>query len=107
METQFKKETIMETNSLTEKLENLRDMKAEIAPMLAEMAQIEKEIKHEILETGELPDVDGVKVSIRNGYKKSTWDNKMLTGYSLLNPEILKARKESEIGPSVALSFRA
>ena len=75
--------------NVSEKLEKLRDMKAEIAPMIDEIAALEKEVKSDILDTGEVPEVDGVAVKIRNGYTRQAWDGKALMGYAVSNPEIM------------------
>ena len=92
--------------NVSEKLEKLRDMKAEIAPMIDEIAALEKEVKSDILDTGEVPEVDGVAVKIRNGYTRQAWDGKALMGYAVSNPEIMQFCKESNVGPSVALSYK-
>ena len=92
-------------NELADKLERIRDMKAEIAPMLDEIERLEKQVKYEILETGELPQVDGVTVKIRNGYVRSSWDDKGLRGYAVLRPEIMQFLKETTTNPTVALSY--
>ena len=96
-----------QVNEMADKLARLRNMKVEIAPLLDEIEALEKEVKAEILETGELPEVDGVTVKIRNGYTRSSWDNKALRGYAVNNPEIMQFCKESQIGPSVVLSYSA
>lgn len=93
-------------NKVAEKLERLRDMKAEIMPMLNEIAQLEKEVKSDILDTGEIPEVDGVMVKIRNGYSRQSWDGKALQGYAAAHPEIMQFCSETNVAPSVALTFK-
>lgn len=93
-------------SEVTQKLERLRDMKAEIAPMLNEIAQLEKEVKSDILDTGEIPEVDCVTVKIRNGYSRQSWDSKALQGYAAAHPEIMQFCSESSVAPSVALTFK-
>lgn len=101
----------MTMNEIETELVELRELKAELAPMLDMIARREKKIKDALLELGEKPEVDGVKVTFksgRSGYTRSTWNNKLLRGYAVAHPEILAFVKETEVSPvapSVALSF--
>lgn len=95
----------MTMNEIEADLIELRELKAELAPMLDMIARREKKIKDALLELGEKPEVDGVKVSFRSGYVRSSWNNKSLRGYAAAHPEIMEFVKESEVSPSVALSF--
>lgn len=90
---------------LTVKLATLRDMKAEIAPILAEIKRLEQEIKEEILETGEIPDVHGVKVNVQRGHTRTYWDNKALQEYAQHHPEIRAFCTQKQTRAYVALSF--
>ena len=93
--------------TLTEKLEKLRDMKLEFSPIEAEMKQLESEIKAQMLETGEKPEVDGVKVTFRKGGTSVRWDSKALVGYAAAHPEIEQFKSITERKPSVAFKFEA
>ena len=95
--------TTVEEITLEYKLAKLRDMKTEIAGHLAAIERLEKECKEEILETGELPNVPGLDVSIRKGYERVTWDGKGLQGYAVAYPEILDFAKKSVTKPSVVI----
>ena len=64
---------------------------------------LEKEIKAYVLETGEVAEVDGCAVSIRNGYTRTSWDGRALTGYAAAHPEIEQFCKRSEIKPSAVI----
>lgn len=95
-------ETIEEI-TLEMKLEKLRDMKTEMAGPLAAIKELEKQIKGEILETGELPNVSGLDVSIRKGYERVSWDSKGLQGFAKAVPEIMDFAKKSVTKPSVVI----
>lgn len=89
--------------TIEELLVEYRDLKVELTPALDHMKALEKRIKAELLATGEKPDVDGVTVSYRNGYVRTSWDSKALAGYAAAHPEIERFRTEREIGPSVSI----
>lgn len=89
--------------SLAEKLERYRDMLIEAQPTLDALKSLENEIREHVLETGEVAEVEGASVSIRNGYTKSTWDNAALRGYALANPGILQFCKQSPVKPSAVI----
>lgn len=89
--------------TIKDQLRRLRDMKAELQPHIDNMKALEKQIKAHLLETGEKPDVDGVTVSFRRGYVRTSWDSKALNGYAAAHPEIEQFRTEREIGPSVSI----
>lgn len=80
-----------------------RELKLKLQPMLDELGRLEKEIKAEVLETGYIPEVEGVKVQLRKGYIRSSWDDKGLRGFAVVHPEILALVKESRVGDSVSL----
>lgn len=91
--------------TVSEKLAQLRDMKAELGPALAEMKRLENEIKAELLETGEKVNVDGVTVTFRKGGLSTRWDSKALEGYAIAYPEVLEFKTVSERKASVAFKF--
>lgn len=86
-------------------LEVYRDLKAEIAPMLARAKRLEKFIKTEIMATGELIEVECAKTSFRKGYIRSSWDNKQLRGYAVAHPEVLSFVKETNVSPTVVIKL--
>lgn len=92
--------------NLTEALEKYRDMNIELSPAIDAMKDLEKQIKDHILETGEMADVDGVTVSIRSGYTRTSWDGKKLEGYAAAHPEVLAFAKETAVGQSVAVKVQ-
>ena len=92
--------------NLKDALKTYRDMFIELGPGLAVMEGLEKRIKEHIKETGEVAEVDGVKVSVRQGYTRKSWDSKKLEGYATAHPEIWDFCKESETAPSVSLKVK-
>ena len=89
--------------NLEDKLTQYRDLQIELKPILEQLKALEREIKAEVLDTGQLPDVEGIKVQLRKGYTRSTWDNKLLRGYAVAHPEILEFVKETQVRGSVSL----
>ena len=84
-------------------LEVYAEMKAELQPALDQLKAIEKDIKAYVMETGEVAEVEGCAVSIRNGYTRKSWDGRALTGYAAAHPEIEQFCKVTEIGPSAVI----
>ena len=80
-----------------------RDMKNDLQPMMAELKNMEKFIKEHVMETGEVVEIDGASVSIRNGYTRTSWDSRALSGYAAAHPEIQQFCKQSEIKPSAVI----
>lgn len=89
--------------NLTEALERYRDMSAELAPAIAALDALKKDIQRHVTETGEVAQVDGASVTIRNGYTRANWDGRALDGYAAAHPEILAFRRETEVGPSAVV----
>ena len=89
-----------------DKLIKIQNLKAKAAPLLEKIKQLESEIKADVLDTGEIPDVAGVTVKISSGYTRTSWDNKGLQGYAVAYPEVLQFRKETQIAPTVAISYK-
>ena len=87
-------------SDLNEAIERLDAMRAELGPAIDQMTALEKDIRAHVLETGETHD----RITIRNGYTRVSWDNRALAGYAVDHPEIKQFAKESEVGPSVAIS---
>jgi len=85
---------------------NLRmyaEMTAELKPALDMLNALEREIKAYVLDTGEVAEVDGASITIRNGYTRKSWDGRALTGYAAAHPEIEQFCKEAEVGPSAVI----
>lgn len=98
--------TAYQNARLEDLLATYRDMKAELKPALDQLSAMEKAIKAHVLETGEVCEIDGAAVSIRNGYTRKSWDSKALTGYAAAHPEIMQFCKESEIGPAAVIKVK-
>lgn len=97
--------------SLTEKLNLIADMrlryreaenkfKRDNAELKEALDTLEAEVKSQVLALGESVKTDYITAIYNKG--KETWDSKLLSGYAVAHPEILKARKIGE--PTV--SFR-
>ena len=89
--------------TLEEMLEQYRDMTQELQPALDHLKTLKKRIQEHVLETGQIAEVEGAKVSIRNGYTRTSWDSKALAGYAAIRPEILQFKTEREIGPAAVV----
>lgn len=89
--------------TLEEMLEQYRDMQQELQPALDALNTLKKRIQSHVLETGQIAEVEGAKVSIRRGYVRTSWDSKALDGYAAAHPEIERFRTEREIGPSAVV----
>jgi len=89
--------------NLNEKLAQLVAMRAEIAPAVEAIKTLEKEIKQEILTTGEIPKADGAKVTVRAGGERKYWDGRALEGFAAVHPEILQFRTIRPTNPSIII----
>ena len=78
-------------------------MLAEIETEISTLAELERNIKEHSLNTGEVASAGGWAVSIRKGYTRRTWPDKLLTGYAAAHPEIEQFCKVTEIGPSAVI----
>jgi hypothetical protein len=88
---------------IEDKLIQYRNLQIELKPLLDQLKALEKEIKSEILETGQIPEVEGVKIQLRKGYVRSSWDNKLLRGYAVAHPKVLEFVKETQVKRSVSI----
>ena len=95
-----------EYSVLEQLLMEYRDAKIELQPILAELKNMEKHIKTLVMETGEVAEVDGCAVSIRNGYTRTSWNGKALQGYAAAHPEIEQFRKSSEVKPAAVIKVK-
>lgn len=79
-------------------LSEWRSIKDSIQPQLDRLKHLETRIKSHCLETRGLPWLPNVaKTSFRKGYIRSSWNNKGLRGYAVVNPEILIFLKETSV----------
>ena len=95
-----------EDTVLEQLLKDYRNAKVDLQPALTELKNMEKHIKQLVMDTGEVAEIDGVSVSIRNGYTRSSWNTKGLEALASLHPWILRQRTEREIGPSVVIKVK-
>ena len=84
-------------------LTQYRDLSLELAPQLATLDAVKKELGTLVLELGAGVEVEGASASIRSGYTRATWDGDRLDGFAVVCPEILVFRKESVVKPSVTV----
>ena len=98
--------TVDEVPLLAALLERYRDMKTELQPALDTLKSLEKEIETHAMETGEMVEIDGASVSIRNGYTRTSWNGKALTGYAAAHPEIMQFCKQSEIRAAAVIKVK-
>lgn len=81
----------------------LVELREKIAPIEAEIAELEKEVRAYAVESGETFKYDGVEVRYRPAGTRQTWDGKGLAGYAIAHPEVLAFRKEAETAASAAI----
>ena len=94
----------METKERVESLLiQYRNLSHALAPQLATLDAVKKELNTLVLELGAPVEVDGASASIRSGYTRTTWDGDKLDGFAVVYPEILAFRKESAVKPSVTV----
>lgn len=92
-------------------IEHIRDIKTEIAFPMAQLDILtEKAKQHARLysavtgETGDLLELDGVKVKITHPKKpRVTWDNRALEVFADAHPALWKYRTEKMAAPSVSI----
>lgn len=89
--------------NLEELLADYRDLTHELSPALAELKQLKSEIREHVLDTGELAEIEGAKISVRRGGTRTTWNGKMLEGFEMAHPEIGAAKTVKKVGPSVVI----
>ena len=95
----------MTQQTLEEKVAIFRDMSIELAVPLEQLKKLEKDIRAEIKETGELPTVEGVTMKVVSPKKPRTkWDSAKLEGYAVANPDVLEFRTQSWASPSLYIT---
>jgi len=97
---------MMNENEVQEKLTRIRQLRAALAPALAELEEIEGEVKAAVLEWGRSFECDGVTAAYRSESVRVTWDAKALDGFAVAYKPLLKFRKETTVKPSVAITVR-
>lgn len=95
-----------EDKMLEERIAELRRLKALVAPTLAEISEIEKQIKDVIISRCESFAHNGVTVQFRAGATRVTWDAKALDGYLAAHPEIADFRRETTGKPTAAITIK-
>jgi hypothetical protein len=93
--------------SIEEKIQTYLNLKLELQPLINGLQEMENDIKASILETGEIPEVPGIKIKIRKAYTRSSWDNKGLRGYAVAHPEVMGFVKETSIKPGVSIKVES
>lgn len=84
-------------------LAQYRDLYKVVAPTLSELDEKKRQVQKLALELGEGVEIDDASVGLRNGYERVGWDKGMLEGLALVYPEIEKAKKVSQVGPSAVV----
>ena len=90
--------------SVHEALVELRDMRRKIRPSQRYIDLLLKRIKNELLQTGEMPSVDGVTITFVEPKTGYDWNDDKLLGYAAAHPEILNLRDEKILGPKVRIA---
>lgn len=86
-------------------LDKIEAMRSELKPQLDAIREAETNIKKQALEAGEGAKIEGVSVTVRAGYTRTSWNNKALTGYAVAHPELNQFRKESQIKPTAIIKL--
>lgn len=90
---------------MVEKLEQIRDMKAEVAPLLDQIRDLEKEVKAYVLKTGDLVAADGVATEIRLGYTTENIDRKKLLFMAENDKRLAGLITKRTVKPTVAIIY--
>lgn len=85
-------------------LEEYRDMKVELAYPLEKLANLEKQMKEIVKETGEIVEVEGARIKVVAPKKPRVyWNTKALEGFAAANPKLLALRSEKWSSPSIQI----
>ena len=96
----------MSEQTTAEKMTDLVAMKQELSPAIAKMVKLEKELKAELMESGDTPPiVEGLTVTMKAGYSRAGWDSKALEELALIIPEVLECKKPTAVKATVAFKF--
>lgn len=106
---EYKTEQVEEQEQKAPSLEDLMDdyeyLCWELAEDLQRLADLKAQIVERVKARGETVEHGNVKATYRQGYTRTTWDNKALDGFAAAHPEILPFRKETMTGPSVSIKL--
>jgi hypothetical protein len=98
-------EVLAHSADLTAKVLKYRDLKRKTAFVLEQIHTLEKEIRAEIKDTGELPIVEGVTFKITHPKKERTkWNTAGLEGYAISNPDVLEFQTKYWASPSLSIT---
>ncbi len=81
------------------------DLKKQIEPLQQGLKVLSEQIKEQVLESGQPVETERAKVTIRKGYTRSSWDNKGLRGYAVVNPEIMQFCTKSTTKPTISIKI--
>ena len=81
----------------------IQQLQEAIAQRREKLDELELEIKAAVLEQARSEKGYGITATYRSGYVKNSWDNAKLEGFAAAFPQILEFRKQSNVGPSVAM----
>ncbi len=85
-------------------LEEFRYMKVELAYPLEKLANLEKQIRVIVKETGEISEVEGARIKVVAPKKRRVyWKTKALEGFAAANPKLLALRSERWSSPSIRI----
>lgn len=79
------------------------DEKRRLEPQIQRLAKLKKAAVEAAKAAGQDIEVHGASAKQKSGYERVTWNGKLLDGYAMDHPEILPARKVSQVKPSVAI----
>ncbi len=103
--TEITKQNIDNLNAI-KNLDELAEIKATLAPILARKKKLEMAVREWCMETGEVLNTDAGATSFRKSYTRKSWNGKGLLGYSVANPDVLEFLIEKEIGATVAIKLK-
>lgn len=96
-----------ENQNLEEMLTELVDLKIEFGQAIEAIKVLERKIKAQALDSGELCEVPGGALRFKRGYTRRSWNNASLQGYAAAgHEEILQFCKVTDIGPSCLIDIR-
>lgn len=95
---------IPEEKTLEELVTEFRNLKVKLAFELERLDYLQKKIKADIRETGEVPQVEGVQITFRKPLKpRVKWNTSALEGYAVANPDVLQFQTKYMPNPSIII----
>ena len=83
-------------------IEEENKFKSETADLRESMLSLEEEIKKEVISLGKTVRAEYITATYNKG--KETWNGKLLDGYAVAHPEILKLKRIGE--PTISFRLR-